>query len=292
MKTLLETVATAQLPTVQTPELSPLTDALKAIHGQSIAAILLYGSCKKSMAPSEGLIDLCVLLKNYNALPGFVGPVLNRALPPNVYFLRSGNLQSKYAVISLDQFEKRVASKFDHYFWARFSQPFTVLHTDSAEVAERIQKAQIQALATFYSELRQKGVMTDDPLAFWSQGLRLTYACDLRPEPPDHANRLVTQHSTFWVNATEALDAQFPEKGLYSLACRLRWQLRPVYGKLLNLLRLLKAAGTFSNGMDYIAWKIGRHSGVHFEPSPWMNRFPRIAGLTMAWRLWRQGGFR
>ena len=36
------------------------------------------------------------------------------------------------------------------------------------------------------------------------------------------------------------------------------WWLRRIQGKLLSILRLLKAALTFSEGFDYLIWKITR----------------------------------
>jgi hypothetical protein len=43
------------------------------------------------------------------------------------------------------------------------------------------------------------------------------------------------------------------------------WALRRACGKALNALRLAKAAFTFEGGADYLAWKIERHSGVHWN---------------------------
>ena len=38
-------------------------------------------------------------------------------------------------------------------------------------------------------------------------------------------------------------------------------------GKLLHVLRLMKATTTFKGGADYILWKVERHSGVRVEVS-------------------------
>jgi hypothetical protein len=60
----------------------------------------------------------------------------------------------------------------------------------------------------------------------------------------------------------------------------------------LNLARLAKAAFTFSGGVDYIAWKIERHSGHKIEVTPFQRRHPLLAAGPALWRLWRQGVLR
>jgi hypothetical protein len=73
---------------------------------------------------------------------------------------------------------------------------------------------------------------------------------------------------------------------------RAGWQLRRMQGKLLSLLRLMKATFTFQGGMDYIAWKLERHTGVPVEVSPKVRRHPLIYGWGLLWRLYRRGVFR
>lgn len=292
MKSLQDIVRLNQSRTEKTPELAELTNKIKADWGENVLGILLYGSCKDMPDSSEGLVDLCVLLRNYQAHPSFLSGLLNRLIPPNVYFLKGNTRQSKYAVITLKQFEQKMTAPMDHYFWARFSQPFTLLYAASPDVQATIETAQVLAVKTFWRELGLETLDNQDPLAFWSQGLRLTYGCELRPESTDHAETVISRHPTYWREVTETLSTSPSIQPLEPWRLRAKWRLRPLYGKIFNLLRLMKAAGTFANGIDYIAWKIQRHSGVQFEPMPWMKKHPRMAGLAMAWRLWRQGGFR
>ena len=44
-------------------------------------------------------------------------------------------------------------------------------------------------------------------------------------------------------------------------AATVAWGLRRAQGKLLSIMRLIKALLTFEGGLDYIAWKLERHSG-------------------------------
>ena len=71
-----------------------------------------------------------------------------------------------------------------------------------------------------------------------------------------------------------------------------RWRLRRYQGKLLSVLRLMKAAFTFTNGASYLLWKIERHSGVTIEVKPWQRRHPILASSVLFWKLYRKGAFR
>jgi hypothetical protein len=85
-------------------------------------------------------------------------------------------------------------------------------------------------------------------------------------------------------------EARIPRRTRF--VCRQSWRLRFFQGKVLSVLRLLKSAFTFVGGMDYILWKIERHSGVRVELPPRLRRRPLAAACVLAWRLYRRGGFR
>jgi hypothetical protein len=70
------------------------------------------------------------------------------------------------------------------------------------------------------------------------------------------------------------------------------WRARILLGKLLSALRLVKGLLTFKGGVDYILWKIERHSGVRVEVGPQLRRFPPLAILVIMWRLYRRDAFR
>ena len=46
------------------------------------------------------------------------------------------------------------------------------------------------------------------------------------------------------------------------------WRFRRLVGKVLSILRLAKGVFTFDGGVDYILWKIERHSGVKATATP------------------------
>ena len=65
-----------------------------------------------------------------------------------------------------------------------------------------------------------------------------------------------------------------------------------VQGKLLSILRLTKALFTFEGGLDYIAWKLERHSGQPIEIPPRVRRWPLVFVWGFMWKLYRRGVFR
>ena len=73
---------------------------------------------------------------------------------------------------------------------------------------------------------------------------------------------------------------------------RVAWSLRKLQGRLLHVLRLMKGLFTFSGGVDYILWKLERHSGVKVEVSDRVRKHPLIFGWGLVWRLYRRGAFR
>ena len=70
------------------------------------------------------------------------------------------------------------------------------------------------------------------------------------------------------------------------------WFFRRFQGRVLHVLRLIKASRTFRGGLDYLMWKIERHSGVKVELSERARRFPLLAGWYALWKVKRNGGFR
>jgi hypothetical protein len=80
--------------------------------------------------------------------------------------------------------------------------------------------------------------------------------------------------------------------GLRRNAVTLAWAMRRGLGKLLSILRLVKALFTFDGGLDYIAWKLERHSGVEIRIPDKVRRAPLIHLWGFFWGLYRRGIFK
>ncbi len=309
MKSLTDTMA-EDLALPAPAGIQPLIGALRQRYGDQLQAVLLYGSCRRDKDIHDGLVDLLAIVKSYRlAHQGWLSGALNWSLPPSVYFLQTDTqaqpIRCKFAVISLSQFLRRCKSFTDHYFWARFTQPSRLVYAaEQSGIPHQVAHARALAARQY---VQRVGPLSAGPLSvqeLWELAVRTTYRCELRPEPPDNAQRLIDADPAFWNRLTSALadDGELVQEtpGQYlkvsspirRMLTRAEWQVRRVTGKLFNLARLFKAAGTFSNGIDYITWKVERHSGIRVEPTERMRRYPRLSAFGLAWRMWRQGGFR
>lgn len=285
--------------------IEPLCEVLQARYGDALCAIVLYGSTRRNADPRDGLVDLLILIRSYREVHGR-GPtaLFNRLLPPNVYYLEAGTdanrLRCKYGVIRLDHFARRSAGGLDSYFWARFTQPCRLVWSRDTATLEQLARCRAQAAAVYASEGVALGAATLDALGFWQRVIAATYRCELRPEAPGAAATLVRRDPEFWSTLSDLVLPQFDSvvrRGKqFEIDGRaragLRWALRRVWGRTLNILRLLKAAGTFANGVDYLCWKLERHSGIHIEPTERMRRHPRLAAWGLLFRLIRSGALR
>jgi hypothetical protein len=143
----------------------------------------------------------------------------------------------------------------------------------------------------------------------WRRGLELSYRAELRAERPEKRARLFDAAPDYYenvtriamnavgfpaeiVNGTEGISYRVRIPAWVRYLSRLTWGLRGMQGKLLSALRLLKAMATFEGGVDYILWKIERHSGVRVDIEPRLKRRPLLAIWVLTWRLYRRGGFR
>ena len=73
---------------------------------------------------------------------------------------------------------------------------------------------------------------------------------------------------------------------------RLAWATRRAQGKLMSVLRLMKALFTFEGGLDYVAWKLERHSGQAIEIPARVRRYPLVFMWPFFWGLYRRGIFK
>ena len=259
-----------------------------------VIAMLAYGSCLRDASVEESLVDLYVLVDRYAGFhPGKAMQLANRLIPPNVYYAEcqhEGRLvRSKYAVVSLDQFEQRVMPDTRNpYFWARFAQPTAIVYAKDAQIRNRVETA----LATAILTTLQHGIsLTGEaasPRDVWTAVFQRTYGTELRSENADRARQIVDANLDFYQTAfAVGLDVADRPSDFAS-----HWRWRRIEGKLLSVARLVKAAFTFQGGADYLAWKIARHSGVTVELTPWQRRHPILAAFVLLPQLYLRGGFR
>ncbi len=296
------------------PELDLLAKALVEKYSGAVRAVLFYGSCLQRGDPFDGLVDLYVLVDSYRHAHGAnLSSLTNYLLPPNVYYHEDTygdrTIRVKYAVISLSQFRRACSMRWFHsYFWGRFCQPSAIVYADARAATEEVAEACASAVITFLTRTIPCVAPEFTVRQVWQHGLRLTYSAELRPERSGRVRGLFEADPGWFVAVTgPALKAlPFEIKPAASTEprwvaqvdrrrrtlCRAGWCLRKWQGKMLSVLRLMKAAFTFRGGVDYIVWKIERHSGVELKVSPFLRRHPLLSMFVLAMRVFRKGGVR
>ncbi len=160
-----------------------------------------------------------------------------------------------------------------------------------------------QAVLTAARWAAELGPPSGAPTDFWRALYARTYGAELRVESAARAKDIVDRDAQRYGRLLAAMwrmaGIEFDTLSDGALRPRStdgerhsserRWSRRQRLGRPLNILRLLKAAFTFDGAMDYVAWKIERHSGVRIEVSPWQRRFPLLAAPRLYWQLRRRG---
>jgi len=278
--------------------------------GSEAAAVLFYGSALRDSA-LDGVLDFYILLDRCTSWPApRMATLANRILPPNVGYLETKlggqTLRAKYAVMTLSQFRKAMSLRaMDTTLWARFSQPSVCLYARSEADRQNMRDAVRAATLTAAQWAAALGPDRGQALDYWRARYARTYQAELRVERSDRGADLVARDAARYAAllpaAWRTAGVDFDQDGDWLLtrvsptertAAGRRWALRQRLGRPLNALRLIKAAGTFDNGMDYIAWKVERHSGYRLEPTEFQRRHPVLAAPALYLRLRRKGVLR
>ncbi len=294
--------------------LQVLVEDLVARGAGSVAAVVFYGSCRRTGSLGEGIADLYILVDTYSAYYGHRPRALAaHVLRPTVEYRELntpwGVARAKCAVLTLADFEAGASGGWFHsYLWGRFAQPAPVVYARDGQVRTRTVAARAAAVATLLARSQPLWPGRFHPFQAWSRALRLSYGAELRAEGPLRIRRIYRADRAYYDRALAAVRDRLPwpvdllESGSPGAVryrhdpparaqrrCRRSWAVRRIQGRILTLLRLIKGAFTFRGGTDYLLWKIARHTGRRVHPHPWQRRHPLLAAPWLIWKLVRQG---
>lgn len=293
------------------PAIGELVARLREQHNDAVSAVLLYGSCLRSGDIYDGLLDLYLVLDNYRSGYRRTGLALaNWLLPPNVFYAEQAHgertLRSKVTVISLQDFRRGCSRGwFQSYIWGRFAQPTRIAWSRDAGTREALEECLLNAVHTLMHRSLPVLPAEGSLVELWEQALSLSYGTELRTEKTGRARELVSAAGDFYGAVSryhadtfdfafhvqgDQYSAQIPERT--RALSKAGWQLRTAQGKALSVLRLVKALFTFTGGLDYIAWKLERHSGETITIPDRVRRRPLIHMWGFFWDLYRRGIFR
>jgi hypothetical protein len=299
------------------PAVLAVVEELRGRFPAAMVAVLYYGSCLRQGDPTDGVIDLYVVVRDYRSAFDTVGRrLIAGVLPPTVGYLEtpweSGVIRTKYAVISLRDFQRGTSRRWFHsYLWGRFSQPCVVLAAQDDDTRSRLEDCLGRAVGTLLDRTLPLCPSRVTASGLWAVALGASYRAELRPESAGRAEEIVAADAGHYAALTRAYAASCAEgrlapathgtadnayevrvSGWARRRCRTAWFCRRLAGKLLSTGRWFKAAATFEGGIDYAVWKLERHTGHRIEVSDKLRRRPWLYAWGEIIRLYRSGTLR
>jgi hypothetical protein len=280
------------------PRVNAIAAAIAAEHGHASRAVLFYGSCLREQRLDGLMLDFYLIVSDYRAAYRSRWLALaNRLVPPNVFYFKHDGLAAKYAVLSETDFQRECsASARTASVFARFAQPSRIVWTSDDNARDRAIATVSHAAPTVLELTRPTLTDADagDPSAIWKQAFRLTFGTELRAERSSRPHAIVAADTDRYRRFADA--AGFAGAAHYTDRQRRvserAWRQFQRRGKRASVLRLAKAAFTFTGGADYIAWKINRHADAEIALKPWQRRHPLLAGISLLPRLLKSGAVR
>lgn len=277
-----------------------MADAVRARHAAAALGVLFYGSClrKPETLLADALLDFYLLVDDYKrAYGGAPMAFANKVLPPNVFYLEAqhegATLRCKYAVISLTQFRDGISPATNNVsLWARFSQQSRLVWARDATVIQPVAAACTEAALTMLGNALPLVAGDATAETVWQRAFEETYRAEVRSEGPTRAIELVNADLDRYRRVYVLAHAVVGGSTISAEACAAAWRRRRRTSKLLNFARLVKATFTFDGALDYVLWKVKRHSGVVLPVTDWQRRHPLLSAPLLAWRLYRLGAFR
>ena len=272
------------------PRVASIAASIAARHGTSGRAILFYGSCLRQRELEAGMLDFYLIVSDYREAygKGWLAAA-NRLIPPNVFYFEKEGLASKYAVLSEEDFAHECSPEA----WtvstaARFAQPSRLVWSADEASRERTIEIVSEAAPALLGWTLSAAPRDTSALELWKRAFELTFGAELRAERSGRPAAIVEadpqRYELFWESIGSV-------KGTHGNGARW-WRRKQRRGKLYSVIRLAKASLTFSNGADYIAWKINRHAGTDIRLKPWQQRHPLLAAITLLPQLLKSGAVR
>lgn len=305
MKDALEVLVQDSLNRPVFSEAITLANNIVAEHGTSVAAVVFYGSCLRDKT-AEGVLDFYVLVDDYKGFHGsWLSATANYLLPPTVTYRHGEEARAKIAIISVDQFAKRMQpSSNDTTLWARFCQPAALLYSRDDQATAATRNAVADAITTAVVWARRLGPEGTVARDLWNTLFTHTYGAELRVEDGKKRGGLIYERSPEYfdvlvepsiVRAQNKPDQRTWETEANSKDIRRyarSWRRKRMWGKALNIMRLIKGAFTFDQKVEYIQWKVERHTGEPLNLTDFQKKYPLLNAPVVLWRLWRKGAIR
>ena len=289
------------------PEAAALARHIVEMAGESVSAIVFFGSRKSRARPDPGsAFDLFVVVADapsfYRRLavrgavrrPPAVLSALQAVLPPNQISLAAepGDAapRAKCAVITERDLRRQTsARRDDHFCLGRLFQPTDLLYAAPGHEEETV-AALVQAHALTYEWGRPWLPARFDVGEYCRTLLRVSFAAEIRPEPEGRAQALFEAQEAYLrpvystLLAALAASGELREEapGVYGLARPVgaleRFRLAAYFrwSKVRATARWAKYVITFDDWLDFIVRKARRHTGEDIVLTERERRMPLL----------------
>ncbi|QCE32112.1 hypothetical protein FAI41_00065 [Acetobacteraceae bacterium] len=251
--------------------------------------LIFYGSQTKNL-DKDGLIDFYLVLDRLEDFSQKIFASLgNKILPPNIYFLKYKDKRAKVAIISLSQLKQRTNLKsLDTTIWARFSQPVYLAWARDEQARFLLNQEIYRSVCTASLWSALLGPSRGSTKTYLKTIYFNTFKTEIRVEKPERITMLIERnlerYTKYFPLSWKEMGISFSKEENFSLnieenlrqSFQQRWRIIRVWGKIQNILRLLKAGITFNGGADYLRWKVRRHTGIIVKVSLYERKYPRI----------------
>jgi len=305
----LRTLVTKELEQAVPEQVMDFARHIAGQYGEAARAVLFYGSCLRTTELEDEMLDFYLIVSDYKtAYPKKKWMAQwNHRLPPNVFPFEYNGLLAKVAVLSEADFHRLNRTGASTVsVWARFSQPSRLVWNAGEEAKDNAVLAIAGATPTLLNAALAH-IDRDVPIAdLWQIAFALTYGAELRaerkdrpasvysydPERYEQFGRAALHHTPIAneLRGGRIILSEDPEKRIGQE--RARWPGLRRRGKAITIARLMKAAFTYTGGIDYLAWKVSRHSGEEITVRAWQRRSPIIGSLVMLPKLLMKGAVR
>jgi len=302
-------VAARSLTSGSAPEALAAAGAVKALGGDTVAAVLFFGSRQTQARPDpHSAWDLFVVTRGYAAFyralrragashrPARLLAGLNAWLTPSQTSLSvsgpgGARLRAKCAVVSLADLRRETSDRRrDHFILGRLFQPVVILHADDTERAA-VLDALVEACRLTAAWVRPWLPERFTADEYCRTLLRVSYGAEIRPEPvarrietlwAAQRDQMLPVYSVLLRDLEREGELREAAPGVYTLARpvaaseRRRLGAYFAWSRVRATTRWAKHVVTFEGWLDYMLRKAERHTGQEIVLTPRERRLPLV----------------
>ncbi len=181
---------------------------LRQRYGDSVDAILYYGSCLRQGDALEGVVDLYRGCSSYRAaLASAWRSLIYFILPPTVKYMEveidGAVARTKYALISRRDFRRGTSQRWFHsYLWGRFSQPCQLVFAANECNAGILSSTAWLARYAHCSHVPPRSCRHSSMRATMERGSEPSYRSELRPESGTRGIELADSSAQYYSEIT------------------------------------------------------------------------------------------